>query len=255
MWPQSTRPESLCLKWVFVVDMAKIVKTKIPGRPDIEIPAFYESFERYYPDCELQTKRWFVKNAQPDWVYIDCGANIGYYSILFSQLSPQGKVYAVEPTSTADMLERNIAHNRCTNVTVHRYALGQFPGRRVEKIFRIWGGAPEELEYEFTTLDQFVERFDVDKLDCIKIDVDSFDFEVLMGGQKTLERFDPWLVVELNYALAVRGYSNMAALSWLLDRGYRQCLVLDYDNFILRRSAPASAFATPNSIQVNFPAT
>ena len=235
--------------------MTKRVLTKIPGRPDIEMPAFYESFEWYYPNCELQTKEWFVKNAGSDWVYIDCGANIGYYSILFSQLSPDGKVHAVEPTSTADMLEKNLAHNRCKNVTVHRYAMGQYPGRRVEKIFRIWGGAPEELEYEFITLDRFVEQFGVYKLDCIKIDVDSFDFEVLMGGEKTLERLDPWLVVELNHALGVRGYSNMGALSWLLDRGYRQCLVLDYDNFILRRSAPPSAFVTLNSIQVNFPAS
>ena len=233
--------------------MSKIALTKIPGRSDIELPAFYENFEWYYPNCELQTKEWFVKNARPDWVYVDCGANIGYYSILFSQLSPQGNVHAVEPTSTADMLEKNLAHNKCNNVTVHRLAMGQHPGRRVEKIFRIWGGAPEEFEYDFTTLDQFVERLDLRKLDCIKIDVDSFDFEVLMGGEKTLERLDPWLVVELNHALGVRGYSNMAALSWLLDRGYRHSLVLDYDNFVLRRSAPPSAFATASSIHLNFP--
>ncbi len=233
--------------------MAKIAVTKVPGHQDIELPAFYEKFEWYYPSCELQTKEWFVKNAQPDWVYVDCGANIGYYSILFSQLSPMGKVYAVEPTSTADMLAKNIVHNQCTNVTIHRIAVGQYSGSRVEKIFRIWGEAPEELEYDFTTIDQFVDRLNLRKLDCIKIDVDSFDFEVLMGGEKTLGRFDPWLIVELNHALAVRGYSNMAALSWLLDHGYRQCLVLDYDNFILKRSAPPSAFMTPNSIQINFP--
>ena len=235
--------------------MDKKLYTDVPGRPPIELVSYYENFEWYYPNCEMQTKEWFVKNAQPDWMYIDCGANVGYYTILFSRLSPQGKVHAVEPTSTADMLEKNIAHHQCNNVTVHRVAMGQHAGRRVEKIFRIWGRAPEELEYDFTTLDEFVGKMDLQKLDCIKIDVDSFDFEVLMGGQKTLERFDPWLVVELNHALAVRGYSNMAALSWLLDRGYRQCLVLDYDNFILRRSAPSSAFATGNSIQVNFPAT
>jgi len=230
-----------------------MITTKIPSRPDIELPAFYDSFEWYYPTCELQTKEWFVKNAQPDWVYIDCGANIGYYSILFSQLSPEGQVHAVEPTSTAAMLEKNIAHNQCKNVLVHRYAMGQFSGRRVDKIFRIWGGAPEEREYDFITLDQFVDQLRLSRLDCVKIDVDSFDFEVLMGGEKTLECFDPWLVVELNHALGVRGYSNMAALSWLLDRGYRQCLVLDYDNFILRRSAASSVFATKNSIQINFP--
>ena len=186
-------------------------------------------------------------------MYIDCGANIGYYSILCSQLSPQGKVHAVEPTSTADMLVQNLAHNQSENVVVHRLAMGQYPGRRVEKVFRIWGTAPEEMEYDFTTVDKLVEQLDLQKLDCLKIDVDSFDFEVLMGAEKTLERFDPWLVVELNHALGVRGYSNMAALSWLLDRGYRHCLVLDYDNFILRRSAPPSAFATQNNIQLNFP--
>lgn len=235
--------------------MPKFVITKIPGRPDIELPAFYESFEWYYPNCELQTKEWFVENAKSDWVYVDCGANIGYYSILFSQLSPKGKVFAVEPTSTAEMLEQNVLHNQCENVMIHRLAVGQYTGRRMEKIFRIWGEAPEELEYDFTTLDQFIERLDLQKLDCIKIDVDSFDFEVLMGGEKTLERFDPWLVVELNHALAIRGHSNMAALAWLIDRGYRQCLVLDYDNFILRRSAPTGAFMTPSSLQVNFRAS
>ena len=235
--------------------MPKFVITRIPGRADIELPAFYQSFEWYYPNCELQTKQWFVKNAKSDWVYIDCGANIGYYSILFSQLSPKGKVYAVEPTSTAEMLEQNVFHNQCKNVMIHRLAIGQYTGRRMEKLFRIWGEAPEELEYDFTTLDQFIERLDLQKLDCIKIDVDSFDFEVLMGGEKTLERFDPWLVVELNHALAVRGHSNMAALAWLSDRGYRQCLVLDHDNFILRRSTSAAALITFRSIQVNFPAS
>jgi FkbM family methyltransferase len=227
--------------------------TKIPGRPDIELPAFYESFKWYYPDCELQTKEWFVKNAKPNWVYIDCGAKIGYYSILFSQLSPAGTVHAVEPTSTADMLEKNIAHNRCHNVTVHRFAVGHCSGRRTEKIFRIWGEAPEELEYEFITLDKLTSQLDLKQLDCIKIDVDSFDFEVLMGCEQTLNRFDPWLVVELNHALALRGYSNLAALSWLSVRGYNQCLCLDHDNFVLRRSAPAAAFLTRNSIQVSFP--
>jgi FkbM family methyltransferase len=233
--------------------MKNIAVTKIPGRPDIELPAFYESFSWYYPNCEMQTKKWFVKNAQPDWTYIDCGANIGYYSILFSQLSPQGQVHAVEPTSTADMLEHNLSHNQAKNVTVHRQAVGQYSGRRVEKVFRLWGGAPDEMEYDFTTVDQLVQRLALPKLDCLKIDVDSFDFEVLIGAEKTLEQFDPWLVVELNHALGLRGHSNIAALSWLWDRGYRDCLVLDFDNFIFRRSASPATFSASKCIKLNLP--
>jgi hypothetical protein len=127
--------------------------------------------------------------------------------------------------------------------------MGQYSGRRVDKIFRLWGQAAEESEYDFLTLDQFVENVQLNNLDCIKIDVDSFDFEVLMGAEKTLERFDPWLVVELNHALGVRGYSNMAALSWLRDRGYQHALVLDYDNFVLRRSAGSDLLRTRHSFQ------
>jgi len=226
--------------------------TNIPGRPPIELPAFYESFAWYYPNCEMQTKRWFVDHAQHDWSYLDCGANIGYYSILFSQLSPGGQIHAVEPTSTADMLRTNLAHHGAGNVTVHQQAMGRYPGRRTEKIFRLWGGAPEEMEYDFETVDTLVARLAMPRLDCIKIDVDSFDFEVLMGAEQTLAKYDPWLVVELNHALGVRGYSNLAAAEWLLDHGYQHCQILDHDNFVVRRSAPAASFVTGKALTLNF---
>lgn len=228
------------------------VFTNIPGRTPIELPSYYESFAWYYPNCEPQTKRWFVEHARPDWTYLDCGANIGYYSILFSQLSPTGQIHAVEPTVTADMLLTNLAHHQINNVTVHRQALGRHAGRRTEKIFRLWGGPPEELEYDFETVDSLVARLALPRLDCIKIDVDSFDFEVLMGAEKTLADFDPWLVVELNHALGVRGYSNLTAAEWLFDHGYQHCQILDHDNFVVRRSALAASFATGKAMTLNF---
>lgn len=210
--------------------------TNIPGRPPIELPAFYEQFAWYYPNCEMQTKAWFVAQAQRDWVYFDCGANIGYYSILFSQLSPDGHIHAIEPTTTADMLEANLAHHHVANATVHRVAVGQHSGHREDRIFRIWGQPAETQPYEFTTIDDLAISLNLSRLDCLKIDVDSFDFEVLLGAEKTLARFDPWLVVELNHALAQRGQNNMAALTWLAARGYDQALVLENENFVLRRS-------------------
>lgn len=227
--------------------------TNIPGRPPIELPAFYESFAWYYPNCELQTKAWFVAHAQPDWVYLDCGANIGYYAILFSQLSPVGQIHAIEPTSTAEMLAANLRHHACANVTVHRQAVGKHSGPREEKIFRLWGQPPEVMHYDFITIDQLVQNLGLTRLDCLKIDVDSFDFEVLQGAEETLARFDPWLVVELNHALGQRGQNNMAALDWLVERGYRHTLVLDYDNFVLRRSAPATPPVPTRSLTLNFP--
>lgn len=230
-----------------------MMTSNIPGRLPIELPAYYEEFAWYYPECEMETKAWFVHHAKPDWVYLDCGANIGYYSILFSQLSPQGHVYAIEPTSTAEMLRANLSHHRCANVSIHQQAVGEFSGRREEKIFRLWGQPPEILSYDFTTIDDFVAANAISRVDCLKIDVDSFDFEVLKGSVKTLEQFDPWLVVELNQALGQRGVNNVAALDWLVDRGYKHTLVLDHDNFVLRRAAPPEAFTTNRQLILNFP--
>jgi FkbM family methyltransferase len=212
------------------------IYTNIPEQVPIRLVSYYTDFKEYYPNCELNTKKWFVENAQDDWVYLDCGANIGYYSILFSRLSCSGKIYAFEPTSTAEMLTQNITASNCKNVEVLRTALGNSVGTKTDSIFRIWGKNAEKMEYKFTTIDQFVHDSKINKLDCIKIDVDSFDFEVLQGAEKTLREKNPWIVVELNHALNKRNQSNSEAFQWLSEHGYCQALVIDHENYILKKN-------------------
>jgi FkbM family methyltransferase len=216
-------------------NMPEIIETIIPGRAPIELVAFYDEFRNYYPLCELETKRWFVDNVQPDWWIFDIGANVGYYSILFAQLAPQGRVISFEPTSTAGMLRTNLAHNAITNVEVHQVALGATTGVQRDRIFRLWGGEGDIQEYPFYRFDDFVAEHRPARIDCMKIDVDSFDFEVLRGAEKTLQVHNPLIVIELNHALAKRNQSAGEALAWLAEHGYRQALVLDHDNFVLQR--------------------
>ena len=116
----------------------------VPNRDPIQLIKYYASFANYYPQCEMQTKLWFVENARADWIYFDAGANVGIYSILFSRLSPQGMVYAFEPTQTADYLKANLEANNCGKVQVIQKALGNRSGNFEDKIFRIWGQDPEK---------------------------------------------------------------------------------------------------------------
>ena len=210
--------------------------TNIPGRAPIELIAHYPQFAAYYPNCEMATKQWFVDNVQPDWVILDVGANIGYYTILFAQLAPQGVVHAVEPTATHLMLSKNIKHHKLTNVHVHRDAMGASTGRIEDGIFRVWGAAPEVAKYDFITLDDFVKREKIERLDAIKIDVDSYDFEVLQGAVETMRRFNPYVMVELNYALAKRQQTAAQALQWLATQGYKDPPVYGGENYLLKRS-------------------
>lgn len=224
----------------------------MPGHIDIELIAFYEEFRDYYPLCELQTKRWFVENVHPDWTIFDVGANIGYYSVLFSRLAPAGRVHAFEPTETAAMLRANLAHNKCANVDVHEIALGIKSGDIEENIYRIWGRPPERKIYKFETIDRIVAEIGIDRLDCLKIDVDSYDFEVLQGAEQSLERFNPWIVVEMNHALSTRNQSVNQALEWLRARKYRRALVLDYENFALRRDTEMGGEGSEASMTLVF---
>lgn len=211
------------------------VETAIPGRAPIELTSFYEEFRDYYPQCEMETKSWFVENVRPDWWIFDIGANIGYYSILFAQLAPNGRVLAFEPTSTAKMLRENLQHNNMSNVEVHELALGAVTGLHQDRIYRVWGTEGEVQAYPFYKLDDFIDERKPARVDCIKIDVDSFDFEVLRGAERTLREWNPFIVVELNHALSKRNQSAGEALAWLAQRGYRRAHVVDHDNFVLRR--------------------
>ncbi len=211
------------------------VYSNVPGREPVELVRSYSQFADYYPNCELETKGWCARNVQSDWVVLDCGANVGYYSILFSQLASEGRVFSFEPTATHDLLMANLNHHQCANVEALRVGLGRESGVKQERIFRIWGQEPDLEDFSFTSIDDFVMERGLERLDCIKIDVDSYDFEVLQGAEKTLEKLNPWVLIEVNYALRKRGVEEATVYKWLGERGYTDALVLDSENLIMRR--------------------
>lgn len=164
---------------------------------------------------------------------------------MFSRLAPDGRIFAFEPTETIDLLRTNLEHHHCANVIPLQVALGRKAGVYEEDIYRIWGEPPERQPYTFSTIDATIDELELDRLDCIKIDVDSFDFDVLRGAEKTLKRFNPWVIVELNHALSKRNQSVPEALEWLYSIGYSRAHVTDYENYVLKRydgeSAPSAA--------------
>ena len=79
---------------------------------------------------------------RPGGVFIDVGANIGYYSMLASRLvGPSGSVVAIEPSPTNfSELKRNIALNHALNIRAIDMAVGDevvrcspLPGAEIEQ--------------------------------------------------------------------------------------------------------------------------
>jgi FkbM family methyltransferase len=140
---------------------------------------------------------------------LDIGGNIGLQSIRMSQCAGQtGKVYAFEPLIyLQEKFTRNMLLNKAFNVTLLPYALSN---KESEADFTInknsWNqGAfslnnniegSEKQRVFIKVADNLPEIQSLDSLDLIKIDVEGFEYQVLQGLAKTLQKHKPRIIFE-----------------------------------------------------------
>ncbi len=133
---------------------------------------------------------------------IDVGANIGLHTVRFSKMFKS--VHAFEPTSiNYECLEKNTA--TLQNVHLNKFGLGAAASRESIKLptdSNNCGGFSivDWQNYSQEFLEETIEIKTLDSLklapDLIKIDVQGFDLNVLMGGKNTLTKFKPVVIVE-----------------------------------------------------------
>jgi len=128
-------------------------------------------------------------------VFIDVGANIGFYSCLALAIGKQ--VIAIEPLSiNLNHLYSNFINNNWEDVEVFPVGLSDKPGIALlygasstgASLIGNWAGASKRFSriISLSTLDILLgERFVGMKL-FIKIDVEGFEYPVLMGALKTM---------------------------------------------------------------------
>jgi FkbM family methyltransferase len=173
---------------------------------------------------------------QGDTVF-DIGANIGAHTLgLARSVGPFGKVYAFEPADFAfEKLERNLKLNPELEArTQARQALlaattaakaraeiyASWPLEQVETVHpKHRGRLVTTSNAKLDTLDIFVEREGIERLDLIKLDVDGNELQVLIGGRAALAKFRPLLVMEMSPYVHSEEQSSFAALVELL----REC--------------------------------
>lgn len=144
-----------------------------------------------------------------DAVVFDVGANIGVFALVMSRLAPRGKVFAFEPaTENFDYLQQNLVANGAANVVAERCAVYDESGT-VPFVFSPaspsgsfvspgTGHAGESQPVEAVSLDDYVERRGLARVDLIMVDAEGAEMAVLRGAVRTLARFRPALLVEVN---------------------------------------------------------
>jgi FkbM family methyltransferase len=184
----------------------------------------------------------------PGDVFVDVGANVGYYAVLASRLvGREGHVYALEPGPQAfASLRRNLELNDAANVTALPVAAGAAEGRgalfgprpgntgtsslrRVSNAV-VPGGevGDESTDVAVRPVSSLLAESERGRLRAVKIDVEGFEAEVLRGLEALFdEGLRPALIVEIHAAFDpdapayVTGFCERFGLRarWLVDDG------------------------------------
>lgn len=182
-------------------------------------------------------KRVYLSIVKRGDTVIDVGANVGYFTMLFSDLvGKNGEVHAFEPVpATFQQLSQNIRrYPGYGNVQLNSVALGNedhqtcmfLPGTDHGQAALVrhhsgsWKGAPlASSEVQMMTLDTYAQRFR--RVDFVKCDVEGAELLVLRGGQSTLRRFQPKLCLEVDGQwMESFGWTAMDLFSFLRQLGY-----------------------------------
>lgn len=148
------------------------------------------------------------KNAN---VIFDVGANTGLYALISKSLTPKSKVYAFEPVKRVyDKLVENTFLNKY-DVECFSYAASNQNGKAIiydtltEHVYSVTVNKnlssddvqTIKTEIETITLDTVIERYQINTIDLIKIDVETHEPEVLEGFKKYLPVFKPIILIEI----------------------------------------------------------
>jgi FkbM family methyltransferase len=167
-------------------------------------------------NCLLKTGTWepqavtiLKKYLKPGSVFIDVGANIGFFSIIAARIiGEKGMVYAFEPTDYFySVLQRNLNENKIDNCFTFKFGLSD--SEKSEKIIFLDSSATMHVQadqvaesdekIELKTFDSFVIEKKLSRIDFIKVDIDGHEPYFLNGALNSIEKFNPLILLEINH--------------------------------------------------------
>lgn len=185
-------------------------------------------------------------------VGIDIGANSGTYSIFMSKFCKE--VYSFEPNKKIiGSFLKNMAINNIKNVFLQAFALGDknckltllVPKRGNSgwaSIGYVSSGSVnnDSFSVDVVTGDEIIGKCNLQNIDFIKIDVQEFGKNVLIGLKKTIKRYHPIILLEVTKSF-LNDFSYSGELSFIYKK---------YNLFIIKGNVPFLYFFTKSLYQL-----
>jgi len=175
---------------------------------------------------ESHIEKYIIENMPVDGVFLDVGANLGFFSLLAANKMQEerssGRVIAVEanpiviPYLMASIVESGLEHR----IDVIPYAASNNSGlvQMQENFGNNLGGVPMKDVRTFVPskdrrlvptveLDEIL--VDLTRLDLVKMDIEGAELKAIEGMADLLRAFSPDIIMEIN-ADCLRGVSNLS---------------------------------------------
>ena len=188
-------------------------------------------------DVEKDVKQEFLQNINADDTIIDVGAHIGEYTLLGAKLvGDKGFIISVEPDHDSVIsLKENVALNNFKNCLILEKAVGEkIETKSLYKVNEedVYGYLDPDVEnkklkkyseIEVTTIDDIVLSNNLNGINLLKIDVEGFEYEVLLGCNDTLKKNKiKKIIIELHPSyLESKGDNEKLIHMFLKEHGFK----------------------------------
>lgn len=194
---------------------------------------FVQKHIYFFGEWEPRLTRYLERIEAPEGLFLDIGANVGYYSLLAARRF--SRVIAFEPSPRAQRLLRaNLARNGVTNVEVHEVAVGDSAGEcvLVESASnnigatRVVGESPERggPRVALRPLLDFLDAESLPKVRFVKLDIEGAEPPVVRHLLPALESMSPDLEIAVEVTPSPDPEAQQAVVGMfqsLLDAGFR----------------------------------
>ena len=194
-------------------------------------------FIREYEKKRMDQLHLFSKKINSE-IFIDIGANIGFYSILSSDRFAH--IYSFEPNDrNFKVLKKNIENNKLNNIQILNFGLGEKEeillgnSNTKGKLFQTSGFAVSKNNKKGESV--LIKKGDdvlkfKNKTLAIKIDVEGFEFFVLNGLKSTL--INNWCVLQIE----IWEKNNDEVHRFLKSLGYKMINLIDGDTYFSNKT-------------------
>lgn len=173
----------------------------------------------------------FRADGNTNAIVFDIGANIGIYTVRTAKTYANCMVYSFEPNPDVyARLKKNISLNKLNNVKpfplgfADRKTTAYLDAEQSTVLGRI-SYEKGQTEVDLETLDLFVAKEPVHRIDILKIDVEGFELSVLKGAEHVLQRVKR-IVMECDKAL------EQQVCTYLEGKGFRLLMKIPQYNIL-----------------------